>query len=511
MRAAKRVLVLAVCLALPLPALARRKHVAPSAPPVTGYQKEARTMGIAVAPVGLSARAAEQRLALQQKLLAREVVRAPARTVVAELVAAPGNAAARAEGEALVARLGAKRGVTKAGRKGYTSRDTIYSAKNLASALRLKRGEKRVWDTPTAHYELEATGANSVTVVERPHDVVLTSLRRVVGRIVARLVANPRSKPTRQEQLVLGLAPPDLRAEVLATVKGFKLRRITAGGAANLKYELELNSDDSEQFQLYARVFGPNLHGYMPGHGHSYAIHNEQVLETYSGTTDGLRATSASVYPVALTDHEAKNVDVFFGAALTEHDDVTRSEVSRGRPKPYPPTLKDKSTQNSCTTTFHRMPVGKRSAEMAWLDALETKVLALAKGGRLKPSGRVGSRREIQALKLEEVPLLRALDSLSPYVRLEVLQSLAQYAGLDQTTREQLGTLRTWAEHYIELDIPRFPLELLGREPLKNLIGVPFDRARKGTTDPPGPGFARQMFVGAPERVPVIVRLRERD
>jgi len=226
---------------------------------------------------------------------------------------------------------------------------------------------------------------------------------------------------------------------------------------------------------------------FLPGKGHSQYIHNGWVVDFMFASREDLRPTNQVIYPVMLSGKEAARMDALQNAILEKGFDMGVStqgstNYTCGRPPGYwPPRPGDTKTGNTCTTTHHRAPVGARLPQHRWLDELDHS--GLVQGSVLAAIDRVSGQRRVAAI-----------DQLLP-------TSTGR-------TREQLTRLRGVVEQYNRLQMTDL-LPLLGRRQLKDLIGVPFDPRHKGTTDPVGPGFARPMYSGAPERIPVVVKLRK--
>lgn len=424
---------------------------------------------------------------ISARILGRETVRAPSSATVQRMIATPENQRAREQGEGLLhALVGQVKGndVRRGIRRGYGATDIEYRGKNLSARLGLRPGQGVVWSTTRAQIELRAETSGRVVVTSRPHDRYLNALRDAVNGIVSRVANDPDHQLTAKEQRRLALAPTDMRAEALARV-GFKLRREEHG--KGLKYELEVPGERG--LKVFSRVFTPGVSTYLPGKGHSQYIHSGWVVDFMFASREHLRTTNRTVYPVMLGGREAARMDTLVDSVLNRGWDMGVStqgstDYTRGRPPGYWPPRPgvDKKTGNTCTTTHHRAPVGSRLADFRWLDALD-------RSGLVQGS------------------LLDAVSAAHGQQRVAKIDELMVKAG--GQTREQLRRLRGIVEQYNGMQMTDFPLQLLGRRQLKDLMGVPFNPAHRGTTDPVGPGFARPMYSGAPERIPVVVKLKK--
>jgi hypothetical protein len=421
------------------------------------------------------------------RILSRRPVRRLSQAAVRRLVTSPENTDQSQKGRALIKNLvttarhsGARRGV----RRGYTSNDVEYRGKGLAARLGLKTGQSIRWNTKGARLEVKAETSGRVVISSRRHDRYLGALRKEVYRVVDKVVKDPTYQPTAKEQQRLALAPTDLRAEALAR-KGYKLRREQRG--KGLKYELEVKGEQG--LKAFAKVFGPAVSTYLPGSGHSQYIHNGWVVDFMFTGREPLRPTNRTVYPVMLSGKEAGRMDKltdaiinsgWYGAEPTQGN----TNYTHGRPPGYWPPRPgiDKKTGNSCTTTHHRAPVGPRLKGFRWLDSLD----------------RAG---------LVQGSLLTHLTKVSGATRIAKIDELLTSSSGEP--RRQLKQLKGIVEQYNGMRMTEFPLDLLGRKQVKDLMGTPYDPRRKGTTDPVGPGFARPMYSGATERIPVVVRLKK--
>jgi hypothetical protein len=420
---------------------------------------------------------------IQEKILARQRVRPPSASTVQKLLADPANQAAARSGSDQLKALnravtsgGAKRGV----RRGYSGTEVEYSGRGLASRLGLRAGQSTTWATMGAVLEVKAENAGRVVLKVRRHDVFMQALRGAVDTIVAKLAADPTATLTVKEELRLAMAPADLRAEALAD-HGFKLAR--QAQATGLKYRLQVTGD--RQTRVFARVFGPAMSTYLPGGHHSQYIHSGRIFDTYFAELDmSLRPTNRTVYPVTLGVREAQRLDTLAAAVVSGDSYVQGTTYASSRPPGYWPPRPgtDCKSGNSCTTTHHRAPIGNRNASNAWLDELER-----AQAG--SPS------------------LLEQVGSKQGPARLQRIDQLVADPATSARQRELLGRLRPIVESYNTIGLSQFPLTLLGRAQLKDLLGVSFDPTRAGTTDPVGPGLAKPFYGSAPNRIPVIVEL----
>ncbi len=419
---------------------------------------------------------------VQEKILARQVVRAPSASTVQKRLADPANqAAARAGADQLKAlHQAALSGVARRGtRRGTSGTEVEWSGRGLAGQLGLKAGQSTTWATGSALLEVKAESASRVVLTVRRHDVYLQALRGAVEKIVARLAADPAASLTAKDELRLALAPTDLRAEAMAK-QGCKLER--QAQASGLKYRLHVTGE--QETRLFARVFGPAVTSYLPGNHHSQYIHSGLIFDSFFGElNEPLRSTQRTVYPVTLGVREAQRLDTLAAALVRDESGVQGTSYPAKRPPGYWPPRpgKDCKTGNSCTTTHHRAPIGARSPEHAWLDELEA-----------APAG--------QPSLMEQV-------SRAGFNRLAKIDELLAAPTTTARQRELLGKLRPIVESHGSMGLRSFPLTLLGRAQLKDLLGVPFDPTRPGTTDPVGPGLAKPFYGAAPKRIPVIVQL----
>jgi hypothetical protein len=421
-----------------------------------------------------------------------------------------------ARGKAILEQLVATDGVKRGVRRGYGSRDVEFKGRGLAKGVGLASGQSIAWSTRGASHTLKAESSGRVVWTIRRHDRYMNALRGAVTRVVGQLAAEPDRKPTAREQRVLAMAPTDMRAEALAR-HGLKLERVTSGREGNLKYKLHVRP---ERLDLFTRVFGPGVSTYMPGKGHSMYVHHGLVWETYPvHGSSTLRPTSRTIYPVMLSNREARRMDLL-AASLEEGFRGEGSQgplKGRGRPANWPIKPGDGATGNTCTTTHHRAPVGSRAKELAWMDGLERSVAELARAGALDgmkvfmPRGLASWQQKLLSIKappnpLLEKPLLRVLTETAPNARMRLLDELARQPKITSADRANIEKLKPWIELYSK-KLPSFPLELMGRARLKSLMGTPHDPARLGTTDPLGPGYAKGLYSKAPQRVPVLVKL----
>jgi len=449
----------------------------------------------------LGARAQEERILRQDvqrrwsrthdqisaRILMRQTVKAPSSTTVRRMVATQENQRARKQGgDLLRAIVGHVKGkdVRRGIRRGYGATDVEYRGKGLAARLGLRPGQGVAWSTEHKQLEVRAETSGRVVVTTRRHDRYLSALRDAVNGIVSRVASDPDYQLTAKEQRRLALAPTDMRAEALARV-GFKLRREMHG--KGLKYELEVPGERG--LKVFSQVFGPGVSTYLPGKGHSQYLHGGWVVDFMFASREHLRTTNRTVYPVMLGGKEAARMDTLVDSVLNRGWDMGVStqgstDYTRGRPPGYWPPRPgvDRKTGNTCTTTHHRAPVGSRLADFRWLDALDRS--GLVQGSLLEAVG--AARGQQRVAKIDEL--------------------MVKAAG---QTREQLVRLRGIVEQYNGMQMTDFPLQLLGRRQLKELMGVPFNPTHKGTTDPVGPGFARPMYSSAPERIPVVVKLKK--
>jgi hypothetical protein len=450
------------------------------APAVSQAQQE-------IMPKDVQARWGKVHDRVASRILSRRTVRPLSKAAVRRLVTLPENIKQAKEGRALIKNLvttarhsGARRGV----RRGYTSNDVEFRGKGLAARLGLKTGQSIHWNNRGARLEVKAETSGRVVISSRRHDRYMGALRTAVNRIVDKVVKDPAYQPTAKEQLRLALAPTDLRAEALAR-SGYKLRREQRG--KGLKYELEVKGERG--LQTFSKVFGPAVSTYLPGKGHSQYLHNGWVVDLMFTGRERLRTTNRTIFPVMLSGKEAGRMDTlvdriinsgWYGAEPTQGN----TNYTHGRPPGYWPPRPgiDKKTGNSCTTTHHRAPVGRRLKSFRWLDSLD----------------RAG---------LVQGSLLAQLTKVSGATRIAKIDELL--TGAQGEPRRQLQQLRGIVEQYNGMGITEFPLGLLGRKQVKDLLGLPYDPKRKGTTDPVGPGFARPMYSGASSRIPVVVRLKK--
>jgi hypothetical protein len=307
-----------------------------------------------------------------------------------------------------------------------------------------------------------------------------------------------------------------MRAEALAR-HGFKLKREQRGAPGNLKYLLEVKGE--QKLKVFSRVFGPGVSTYLPGKGHSQYIHNDRVVDYFFAELNNLRSTNRIVYPVMLSVKEGQRLDLLSQAVIDGYsyggEAVQGPTKGHGRPKgSWPPhPRRDRVTGNTCTTTHHRAPVGERRREMVWLDQLDRSLSDLARSGRLKLDGTASTKETSVFIGKRSKPVFLTWLSRNwrGPDRIKLVEELIQNnrSSIDHSTYKQLTRLSRWIRYYNKVGLSEFPLELLGRRPLKELMGVKHDPKRLGTTDPLGPGFGRQMYSAAPERVPVVVRLRK--
>jgi hypothetical protein len=458
---------------------------------------------------------------IQDKIMARKIVRPMSQAARTRLAGGEANLAAKAQGRATLKSLyslskgsAVKRGM----RRGYGSRDIEFKGSGLAKKLGLKKGQSVQWNTRGAAYDLKVESHSRVVLTLRRHDRYMGALRSSVVRVVEKIAAEPSRALTDRDQRVLATAPTDMRAEALAK-HGLKLERVKSGTEGNLKYKLHV---PAAKLSLYNKVFGPGVSAYMPGKGHSMYVHKGLVWETfpYHGSSK-LRPTSRTIYPVMLSNSESRRMDVL-AASLKEG---YRGEGSQGglkatgRPANWPIKPGDSATGNTCTTTHHRAPVGQRAPELAWMGKLERSISKLAAKGALNdmklfmPKGLESWKQKLLHIKapsnpLLDKPLLRVLTQTEPRQRIELLDQLATRPGITAEDRANIGKLKPWVELYNK-KLPSFPLELMGRTQLKSVMGVPHDPKRLGTTDPLGPGYAMGLYSKAPHRIPVLVKLEK--
>lgn len=466
-----------------------------------------------------TARGRALRERIQDRLFSGKTVRPLSQAARARLVNAPGNADAMARGRDLLKGLAGKArsgGIKRGIRRGYGSRDFEYRGSGLAKQLGLSKGQSIAWNTRGARHEVKVESHSRVVWTIRRHDVYASRLRSALGKIVARVARDPSVELSARDQRVLATAPTDMRAEALAR-HGLKLKRVESGRKGNLKYKLHV---PGSRLPLFTKVFGPGVSTYLPGKGHSMYVHKGLVWETfrYHGTNE-LRPTSKTIYPVMLKDAEARNMDLLAKDMGRSYGDGVQGRLmGRGRPPGWPLAPGQTKTGNTCTTTHHRAPVGKRLPEMKWIDQLSKVVAQKARAGGIqiklpREHGLAGLFHQLVGRAsadnpLARKPLLEVLTDMRPGARIEILDQLARTPGLSAADRANVGKLRTIVEQY-NRTLPGFPLQLVGRAPLKNMMGVPFDPKRPGTTDPVGPGFAKGMYSGAPARIPVLVKLEK--
>lgn len=288
-----------------------------------------------------------------------------------------------------------------------------------------------------------------------------------------RIVRRPK-RVSNQDREAIALLSPTQRAELLKDLPGFKLKRVsfaaTSGAGRVDKMRLSVKPG-SRQLKILAQVMGPNTLGLLPAKNHSYSVWYDQVVDLYFSDMQPLRPGSKPIFPIWLSSSEAERMDRLYTLGIGNgFSPVFGKAKVHGRPAAWPPvSLSQRSTANSCTTCFHRMPLGERKAQYSWIDSLEQAVANAPLARRIT----------------DGEGLLASLNGKSD------AQISSTFAALKRALPGQdshLTELKSWVQLY-RRQIPGFPLELMHRASVGQLAGL--------TGDHPGPGNTRKAIRGS--------------
>lgn len=311
--------------------------------------------------------------------------------------------------------------------------------------------------------------------------------------VVQKVARNPRASLSAREKADLGLASPKQRAQLLREVAGFQVQKrkwkVSGTDSRAEKLVLTIPRDDTK-IRIFNAVMSPNNILFMPAGYHSKYVFNGKVVDLwgmYSGS-DSLRPNNYPLFATWLSDGEAARMHTLFteskrGGWSGFEQVLGPQKMAHGRPGMWPVTRSTRNPQrtgNSCTTGYIRAPVGDRQANYQWIDALQDQVAQAA--------GRV------RGVSLQGKTLLEAVSGKSAAERQRVFDAVKRALPREASNLDRLRG---------EVDLvaavtPRFPMELLHREPLAKMCNI--------AGDPVGPGGAKQKFKAAdPSRIGVMM------
>jgi hypothetical protein len=176
--------------------------------------------------------------------------------------------------------------------------------------------------------------------------------------------------------------------------------------------------------------------------------------------------------PIWLSDGEAGRFELMAGQVKRfGFEKVMGEKLSHGRPEAWPlREMGEWLTENSCTTGYHRAPVGPRRAEFAWVDGLQKQM-----------QSRPAAQRLLQGKTILEASTNRTQKAVKR------LFAGLRRAAPDSASKQRLTELQGWViQQRYHLVTPKFPMELLHRESLAELIGI--------NNDSPGPsGLMKEL------------------
>jgi hypothetical protein len=303
----------------------------------------------------------------------------------------------------------------------------------------------------------------------RVQQQVLSRGRQAFQRIVRR-----PEQVSNQDRQAIALLSPTQRAELLKDLPGFKLKRVSfaaTGGTGRVDKMRLTVKPGSRQLRILSQVMGPNTLGLLPAKNHSYSVWYDQVVDLYFSDMQPLRPGSKPIFPIWLSSSEAKRMDRLYRLGIGNgFSQVFGKAKMYGRPAVWPPaSLSQRSTANSCTSCFHRMPLGERNAAYSWIDSLE-RAVAHAPLARRITDGK---------------GLLASLNGKSDAQISSTFTTLKRaLPGQDS----RLDELKSWVQLY-RRQIPGFPLELMHRKSVGQLAALAGDH--------PGPGNTRKAIRGS--------------
>jgi hypothetical protein len=311
--------------------------------------------------------------------------------------------------------------------------------------------------------------------------------------VVQKVVRNPSSSLNAREKADLGLASPQQRAQLLREVAGFQIkkRKWKISGTDTRAEKLVLTIPrDQTKLRIFNAVMSPNNVLFMPAGYHSKYVFNGKVVDLWGmyGGSDSLRPNNYPLFATWLSDGEAQRMHTLFteskrGGWNGFEEVLGPQKLAHGRPGMWPVTQRTRNPQrtgNSCTTGYIRAPVGDRQASYQWIDALQDKVAQAA--------GRV------RGVSLQGKTLLEVVSGKSTAERQRIFDAVKRALPRDASSIDRLRG---------EVDLvaavtPRFPMELLHRDPLAKMCNI--------AGDPVGPGGAKQKFKAAdPSRIGVMM------